>query len=334
VKTRIIFWGGMAMGSVLLLWLLQAYGAPSLHLLQRRASPPGLLLFALAATATIGCLSLRWRYLLQGLSDPPPFLVLALQRSAGHSLAVLIPSGKLGGDPLRAWLATRRGVPGSDAIASVAVDRTLETISSAPFSVLFAFLLLQHGIPQLDRALITILIGTILLLVTVGVAARALRRGRGIVSEVVRRIASASEEQTSPRIKVIEASEAAAKTLIGQRSRLWFAFALGIVANFLVVFEFWALLSAFGLPHDGVALVAAIFATGAAHMLPIPAGVGALEGAQVWLFSVLGYPLEIGLAVGLAVRCRELVWMAPGLAYLLATTLYAAQGNSSKAESR
>ena len=53
-------------------------------------------------------------------------------------------------------------------------------------------------------------------------------------------------------------------------------------------------------------------------MLPIPAGVGVLEGAQVWIFQMLGYPTEVGLAVGLAVRLRELLWMAPGVVYLLA----------------
>lgn len=318
------------MGSALLLWMLHAYGTPAVAVLRSQTSGPGLLVFALAVASTIGCLSYRWRYLLQGLSPAPPLLALALQRSAGHSLAVLIPSGKLGGDPLRAWLAARRGVSGGDAVASVAADRTLETISSAPFSILFALLLLQHGVPELDHALITILIGTAVLLVGVGLAARALRRGRGIVSELVRRIAPESPNRPSSRIEAIEAAEVATATLIGQRSRLAVAFAIGIAANLLVVFEFWALLGAFGLPHDSVAVVAAIFATGAAHLLPIPAGVGVLEGAQVWLFGILGHPMEVGLAVGLAVRCRELLWMIPGLAYMLAASVHASRSEASE----
>ena len=36
---------------------------------------------------------------------------------------------------------------------------------------------------------------------------------------------------------------------------------------------------------------------------------------------MLGYPTEVGLAVGLAVRLRELLWMAPGVVYLLAGSL-------------
>jgi hypothetical protein len=33
---------------------------------------------------------------------------------------------------------------------------------------------------------------------------------------------------------------------------------------------------------------------------------------------MLGHSAEVGLAVGLAVRFRELLWMVPGLIYLIA----------------
>ena len=70
------------------------------------------------------------------------------------------------------------------------------------------------------------------------------------------------------------------------------------------------------MPVNPTTVVAAIFATGAAHMFPVPAGIGVLEGGQVWLFGMLGYPADVGLAVGLAVRLRELLWMLPGVLYL------------------
>jgi uncharacterized membrane protein YbhN (UPF0104 family) len=60
-----------------------------------------------------------------------------------------------------------------------------------------------------------------------------------------------------------------------------------------------------------------VFATGAAHALPVPGAVGTLEGATTWLFEILGHPPEVGLAVGLAVRLREVVWLTPGLVWLL-----------------
>jgi uncharacterized protein (TIRG00374 family) len=323
VKARILFWGNLALGVALLSFMLRVYGGPALDVLRTDPSLPLMATFLGVVAATLTCLSYRWGFILRGLSRPPALATLTLQRSAAHSLAVLVPSGKIAGDPLRAWLATRVGVPSGDAIASVAVDRTLEIGSSAPFSVVFAALLLQHGIPELQSALVTILIGSVGLVIGVALAVRRLRSGTGLVSALVRRASAQRGELMHSQMDLIECAETAAVRLVDQPRRMFAAFSVGLMANLLVIAEFACLLAAFGLPLDTIAVVAAIFATGAAHMLPIPAGVGVLEGAQVWVFGMLGYPIDVGLAVGLAVRFRELIWMAPGLLYLLLRSLAA-----------
>jgi uncharacterized protein (TIRG00374 family) len=221
----------------------------------------------------------------------------------------------MGGDPLRAWLATRARVPAGESIASVTVDRTQEIATSAPFSVIFALLLLQVGIPQLEQALVTIVIGTAGLAIGVVIAVRRLRRGSGLVTAFARGTRLDRFDFVESQMDVLEAAEQATLALVDQPRRMLWAFVWGLFANLLVIIEFALLLRAFGLPDDATAIVAAIFATGAAHMFPIPAGVGVLEGAQMWLFQALGYPADVGLAVGLAVRLREIVWMLPGLAY-------------------
>jgi len=323
VKAKIIFWGNLVLGAAILGFMLHAYGGPALDVLRVAPSLPLLATFLVVVAATLLCLSYRWGFILRGLSRPPTLATLTLQRSAAHSLAVLVPSGKVGGDPLRAWLATQARVPAADAIASVAVDRTLEIGSSAPFSVIFVALLLQNGIPELESALFTILFGSAGLALGVALAVRRLRRGTGLVSALVRRVSADRQGRVHSQMEVIESAERATVRLVEQPRRVLTAFGLGLAANLLVIAEFVCLLAAFGLPCDTLAVVAAIFATGAAHMLPVPAGIGVLEGAQVWIFAMLGYPTEVGLAVGLAVRFRELVWMAPGLLYLLLRSLNA-----------
>jgi uncharacterized protein (TIRG00374 family) len=275
--------------------------------------------FATVALATLVCLSWRWSYILGGLSKPVParLTILTLYRSAAHSLAVLVPSGKLGGDPLRVWLASRAGIPAANSIASTVVDRSLEMGASAPFSIVFAMLLLQHGVPQLEQVLVSVVVGTAALMLGAVVALRRLRRGAGLVSALVRSTGADRWPVVGSRMNVIEDSERATATLARDGRRMIVSFAIGLLANLLVIAEFALLLHAFGLPADGTAVVAAIFATGAAHMFPVPAGVGVLEGAQMWLFEALGHSPDVGLAVGLAVRLRELLWMAPGLTYLL-----------------
>lgn len=325
MKARIIFWSNLALGAAILVFMLRTYGGPALDVLQSAPSVPLMATFLGVVATTITCLSYRWGFILRGLSKPPSLAILTLQRSAAHSLAVLVPSGKVGGDPLRTWLATQARVPTGDAIASVTVDRTLEIGSSAPFSVIFVALLLQHGIPELDSALATVVVGSVGLAIGVALAVRRLRSGAGLVSAFVRRSSADRLGLVRSQMEVIESAETATIRLLDQPQRLLAAFAMGLAANLLVIAEIACLLAAFGLPCDTLAVVAAVFATGAAHMLPVPAGIGVLEGAQVWIFGMLGYPMDVGLAVGLAIRFRELIWMAPGLLYLLLRSLRASR---------
>jgi hypothetical protein len=109
--------------------------------------------------------------------------------------------------------------------------------------------------------------------------------------------------------------------LLDEPRRLAVALAVGVAADLLTLVQYACLLAAFGLPHEPIAIVAAVFASGAARMLPVPGAVGTVEAAQVWIFGVLGHPPEVGLAVGIATRLRDLVWAAPGLTYFLVRAL-------------
>jgi len=306
----------LALGAGALAWVLHRHGAAAVALLGRTPDGTLLLLFALAVVAAFAAYSLRWEILLAGLGVRRRLAALVAYRAAGQSLSSIIPSGKLGGEPLRALLLVRDAVPGSAAIATVTVDRVLEMGAAAPFACLYAVLLLRRGVPELEGALVTVSLGAGAVLAGIALTARRLRRGGGFVTAVARSTGLDRLRFVRGQMGVIAAAEADAGRLIAQPARIARAFAVGVAANLLVLVEYHLLLAAFHLPARPLDVVAAVFATGAAHSLPIPAAVGALEGAQMWLFGVLGHPPEVGLAVGLAVRVRELVWVLPGLVYL------------------
>ncbi len=303
-------------GSALLAWLLHRHGATAVGVLGRDLDPGALAAFALAAGAILACFAWRWGALLAALGSPLRLGRLALHRAAGQSLSALLPSARLGGDPLRAWLSTRDGVHGSHAIATVAVDRVLEIGAAVPFSIGFAAVLMQQGVPGLERSLAAVVVGLVALLASLVYTRRRLRSGRGLVSAFVRRTGLDRWASVRTRMDLVEASEASGAELSGRSGLLRAGFGIGLLAGLGVIVEYRLLLQAFGLPADFVAVAAAIFATAAAHHVPVPAGLGVLEGAMLWLFTSLGHPPEVALAVGLAVRLRELVWAAPGLAYL------------------
>ncbi len=316
MRVAVVLGVNLLVGGGALAYVLRRFGRPALVLLGARPSLPLLLAFAAAVGVGLMGYALRWRILLAGLGIPRGLGRLTAYRAAGQSLSSLIPSGKLGGEPLRAYLLLRDHVPGPSAIASVAVDRTLEMGAGAGFAFLFATVLLRRGVPALEGAFVTVSLAAAALALGVGVTVRRLRRGAGLVTAVARTTGLDRLRVVRQQMGAAGEVEDAAARLLAQPRRLGRAFGTGIVVNLVVLVEYYLLLAAFGLPAGPVAVVAAIFATGAAHSLPVPAAVGVLEGAQMFLFGTLGHPPEVGLAVGLAVRLRELAWILPGLVYL------------------
>src|SRR6185369_17351662 len=148
---------------------------------------PGLLVgFAAAFVVTLVTLAFRWQVLLAGLGLRPGLARLAVYRAAGQTVSAIIPSAKLGGEPLRVWLLAREHARGGSSIASVAIDRTLEIGAGAPFTFLFAALLLRRGVPELQGAFVSVTIGALALAFGIAVTVRRLRRGEGLITAVAR----------------------------------------------------------------------------------------------------------------------------------------------------
>jgi uncharacterized protein (TIRG00374 family) len=323
VWTAVVLGVHLAVGGVGLAWVLSHHGGAAVALLGREPHPAWLLGFLATVGVVFVTHALRWRLLLGGLGAHAPLGRLTVFRAAGQSLSTLVPSAKLGGEPLRAFLLVGERVSAARAVASVAVDRTLEIGAAAPFAFVYAALLLRRGVPELEGALVSVGIGVAALAVGIALTVRRLRRREGVVTAVTRSTALGRLRFVQQHMDVLEAAEGDVATLIDQPCLIGRAFVLAVVANALVLVEYHLLLAAFSLPSSPLATVAAVFATGAAHALPVPAAVGVLEGAEMFVLGTLGHPPEVGLAVGLAVRLRELVWVLPGLVYLAGRALAA-----------
>jgi uncharacterized protein (TIRG00374 family) len=297
-------------------WILHRFGASALALLDRTWSAPLLGAFVAAVFAAIVVSASRWRIVLEGLGLAPGLGRLCAFRAASQSVASVLPGGRLGGEPLRAWYAIRAGVPAWASITSVAVDRTLEMATSLAFVVGFAAVLMRREVPGIERTVAGALVGVVALLVAIVASIRRLRAG-GLLAPLVRSL-GLTRPGLAGHADLVEAAEDGARRLLSEPRRLAIALAVGIVGDLLTLVQYKCLLAAFALPSTPLDVVAAIFASGAARTLPVPGAVGTVEAAEVWMFSVLGHPPEVGLAVGIATRLRDLVWAAPGFVALLA----------------
>src|SRR5262249_48773463 len=88
--------------------------------------------FAVALVSGMVLEAWRWAILLAGLDVRAPLASLVAYRAAGHTIAGLIPSARMGGEPLRVYLLARAGVGTARAIATVGIDRTVEVGVGAP----------------------------------------------------------------------------------------------------------------------------------------------------------------------------------------------------------
>jgi uncharacterized membrane protein YbhN (UPF0104 family) len=101
------------------------------------------------------------------------------------------------------------------------------------------------------------------------------------------------------------------------RSRTFLvALALSFLAEGLIIAELWTLAAAFSWPMSLSTLVGVTVGMGIAQLVPIPAAIGSLEATEVGVLTLAGGSASLGLAVGLAVRVRETLWILVGLVVL------------------
>jgi len=320
VQRRRILWAvNLALGLAALAWVLRQFGRGALDVLSTRPAIGPLVAFVVAVLAAIVLSALRWRVVLGAFPNPPGLGRLFAFRAASQSLASILPGGRVGGEPLRVWYAMQAGVPTPIAITSVVVDRTLEMATGLPFVVAFALVLATRDVPGIEQVAIAAVVGMASLAVATAAGIRRLRRG-GLLAPFVESLGK-SRPGLAQHTGVVAQAEDAARRLLDEPRRLAVPLGIGVAADLLTLVQYAFLLAAFDLPHEPIAIVAAVFASGAARMLPVPGAVGTVEAAQVWIFGVLGHPPEVGLAVGIATRLRDLAWAAPGLTYFLLRAL-------------
>jgi len=245
VRTAVVLGTNFLVGAAVLAWVLVRHGAPALEVLASGPRLGLLVLFPLAVAASFTAYAWRWKVLLAGLGARPRLAALVGYRAAGQSLSSLIPSGKLGGEPLRTLLLARGGVGAAQAIAAVAVDRTLEMGGAAAFACAYALVLLRRGVPALEGALVTVSLGAAALTLGVALTVRRLRRGAGLVTALARSSGLTRLAFVRQQMDVLGAAEEEAARLIAQPQRMARAFALGLAANLLVLGEYALLLAAF-----------------------------------------------------------------------------------------
>ena len=258
--------------------------------------------------------AMRWRMLLRSLGAEFPLRRLVGVRVAGLTVGTLTPGAKLAGEPLRAYLVARDGVPSGTAIASVAVDRALELVANLVFAVAYCALFALRDRTTAVRLLIVVILSGLAFVVATALLVRRLRAGGSIVPRrmfgILDRLGASAD--------AIERTDRALRELLFARPRMLVGALLASLAlNALILTEYGVLFIAFGVWPTLPDLAGALLGVGLAHALPIPASLGALEGAQAVVFGFAEGNSRLAIVAATAARVRDIGWTIPGVVYLL-----------------
>ncbi|MGH7275153.1 MAG: lysylphosphatidylglycerol synthase transmembrane domain-containing protein [Nitrospiria bacterium] len=262
--------------------------------------------------------ALAWRTTLREKAKEIQFPNLFLTRMAGEAINYITPSAYLGGEPVKAYLLQKHGIPLVDGLASVVTAKTVMVIAQV------FFVLLGIGLSFASHPNNTgIIYAAILIVILVSLAATFLvvAQHRGMFAGLLwllelMRLPAGFLKRREDKLKDLDAT---ILTFYGQH-RLGFLltlifFFLGWLVGSL---EIYLLLYYLDLSFDlrtAVSLEALVLVIRAAVFF-IPSGLGAQEGGNILLFASFGFSPVTAMTFSIVRRMREVIWISIGLLYL------------------
>jgi len=259
--------------------------------------------------------AMSWRQLFPAANRPGRRSFLWM-RWIRESVSTLLPVAGVGGDVVGARLAHQRGVPGSQAAATMVVDITVGAGSQALF-VIAGVVLLAAGAKADAAASMAwgLLIGVVIFATAIGAFVLVQHNSMfGVLIGWAHRLAPKS--WMSGFTGRAEAIDGAVVATYRRRLALSCSCLLRLIGWVSGVSETWLTMWALGHPlsvTDAFILESlSAGVRGAAFM--VPGALGAQEGGLVLFGALLGVPADLALAISLTKRVRELAIGLPGLA--------------------
>jgi putative membrane protein len=305
---------GMALalvaGAVAAVYLVWSIGFESVFTAIARAGFGGLALLCLFALVVFVSLAFAWYFLLPPAQrrPVPEFYVARLVRD---SIAEISPFSPVGGMVAAARLMTLKGMPASHAAASVAGDATTEAMAQVVFLAFglgWGFTQFRHmqGSGPVTEAMLAVL-----LLAVPGIALLIFLQKRGALyaERMARRFFPQIQSGVSFHQAIVELYESPPRLAISAALHLlaWIGAGIGTFITFRLVGGKIGFLNAVALE--------ALLCTLRSIAAPVPAAIGVQEWGYAMLAPLFGLPAEMGVAVSLLKRAREIVLGVPALIY-------------------
>lgn len=271
---------------------------------------PNLVLIYLAVSFTIMFLfAVRWNFVMKTLGHNLTLRESFSFRIIDYGLTYITPSGKAGGEPIRAALLTTKGIPFREGLANVTTDKSIELSVSVIFFVLgLLTLAIGHPLP-IGLRIFLILLSLSLISLIVAFYTRIMK-GKPVFSAIYRglrmhKVSFLAKYQNA----VVEFEKPIIKFYNEKRTAFFTALFFSLLSILASMIEYKTLLLMLGI-NANMGVVFMVFSVvGMAFLIPVPMGLGSLEAFQAALFSVLGIGSTSGVGLAMITRARDLLWV-------------------------
>jgi len=297
-------------GVVAAVYLVWKIGFDPVFAAIARAGVGGLALLCAYALVVFVTLAFAWYFLLPPAERRPlgNFYVARLVRD---SIAEISPFSPVGGMVAAARLMILKGMRGPYAAASVAADATTEAMAQVAFLALglgVGFTQFRHlqGSGPVTQGMLAVLL---LAVPAIALLIFLQRKGAGLAERMAGRFFPQVKEGGSFRAAIEELYDSKTRLTMSASFHLlaWLGGGVGTYIAFRLVGGHIGLVNAVALE--------ALLSTLRSIAAPVPAAIGVQEWGYAMLAPLFGLPAEMGVAVSLLKRAREILLGVPALLY-------------------
>ncbi len=266
-------------------------------------------------------ITMRWWIIVRAQSSKVPFSPLLGFRLAAYGLSYFTPGPQVGGEPLQIiYLQKHYGLTYARATSAVIMDKLLEFLANFMLIAIGLYAIFRVGILTGTGGLAMgslILMGCVLLWPLVHIL--LLYKRKYPLSALLRTVAPRFEHFKFIRLLMVSEQMAGSFTRRHPKALLA-SLAVSLLSLSGMLVEYGLMLTFLHVYLDFWQTLAALTALLVSFLMPLPAGLGALEASQVLAMTALGYSAAIGISLSLLVRARDI--LLGGFGLLLAGGAY------------
>lgn len=308
--------GLLAIGIIILIAFVMFIGPEQIISALQTADLKYILLAVIIQFIILGLWNTRWSIICKSLSIPHRQLPLFAMTIIGLAINDLTPSGRSGGEPVRAYLLSKSSNESfKRTFATVMSDKIFDTV---PFMVLaiFAISYLMFTL-HLGTALFTVLLLALALFIVLlaFILYICINESVGLktiewIFKLIRRFTSRDLDKYEDKARTtLLGFQSNLKLLMHDRKLLIIASIISFVVWFLELLRVYVVFLAFGV-HVSLGMVASVFLVSTLiGIIPaLPGGLGSIDGVMILLYSMAGVASSVSTAATLVERMISL-WM-------------------------